>query len=386
MYARKTEVKLTPEQELKAADIFGAARYAYNYSVAEFKRISDFNKTVEDKSQRLSFPSAYDLRKQFTRDENVPDGIRNIYSKPRFYGIKNARTALDRFFTKVSAFPRFKSRKSAKLSATFDGVLKVERHRAHIPNIGWVHIKEYGYLTPGTQKTNISSMTLSKHSGRYYLAVLYRTLVVAPVPLQGEGVGIDVGVKDLATLNDGTVFKNINKSERVRNLKKQLRREQRRFSRMEKGSNRRWKQRQRIQKLHAKIARINENHQNQVVAAVMRREPSFVAVEDLNIAGMLKNRHLARTVQEARLHQFYAKLLAKCRERGVELRRVSRWFPSTKMCASCGSTQDMPLSQRVYRCSCGHVLDRDVNAAVNIYQCVDYEVMHDPVAAYALSR
>ena len=204
---------------------------------------------------------------------------------------------------------------------------------------------------------------------------------------RGEPLGIDLGLKDFAILSDGTKFKNINKTVDVRRLEKKLRREQRRLSRKleckkKKGSDKPAaffanisKNVLKVQKLHHRLFSIRTNYTNQVIHEIMKREPSFITIEDLNVSGMMKNRHLAKAVAACKFYEFRTKLMAKCHERGIELRIADRFYPSSKTCHNCGHVKsDLKLSDRVYICECGYVADRDQNAAMNLRDAKEYKI------------
>ena len=203
---------------------------------------------------------------------------------------------------------------------------------------------------------------------------------------QTEGIGIDLGLKEFAVLSNGKIYKNINKTSRIKKLEKQLRRAQRCLSRkyenlkkMKKGESAQraniQKQKLRVQKLHQKINQIRTDYINQTIAAIVKTKPSHITIEDLNVKGMMKNRHLSKAVASEKFYEFREKLMKKCHEEGIELRVVSRWYPSSRKCHSCGCIRkDLKLSDRIYRCSCGYVEDRDRNAALNLKDAETYEI------------
>lgn len=189
--------------------------------------------------------------------------------------------------------------------------------------------------------------------------------------------------KDFAVVSDGTVYKNINKNRKIRKLEKQLRREQsclsRKYENLKKGgatqrSNIR-KQQLKVQKLHRRIADIRTDYINQTIFEIVKTKPSHISIEDLNVKGMMKNRHLSKAIAGQKFSEFKEKLVSKCAERGIELRIVDRWYPSSKMCHCCGSVKkDLKLSDRIFKCSCGYVADRDYNASLNLRDAGTYEL------------
>jgi len=197
-----------------------------------------------------------------------------------------------------------------------------------------------------------------------------------------EGIGIDLGLKDLAIVSDGKAYKNINKSAKIKKLEKRLRREQRSLSRKlentKKGESTQkniQKQKLKVQKLHQRMDNIRTDYINKTVSEIVKTKPSYITVEDLNVTGMMKNKHLSKAVASQKFYEFRVKLEAKCKERGIELRIADRWYPSSKMCHCCGSIKkDLKLSDRVFRCQCGYVENRDLNASLNLRDATTYTI------------
>ena len=259
---------------------------------------------------------------------------------------------------------------------------KCERHRLNIPTLGWVRLKEKGYIPTIKDGWKIKSGTVSMKADRYYVSVLVEIPDIKIANNSGDGIGIDLGLKDFAVISNGKTYKNINKSARVGKLEKRLRREQRCLSRkyenLKKGESTQkniQKQKLKVQRLHHKIDSIRTDYINKTVAEIVKTKPSYIAIEDLNVSGMMKNKHLSKAVASQKFYEFRTKLKAKCDNNGIELRIVDRWYPSSKMCHCCGSIKkDLKLSDRIYRCSCGYIEDRDFNASLNLRDAVTYEV------------
>lgn len=220
-------------------------------------------------------------------------------------------------------------------------------------------------------------------AGRYYVSAL----IEVPAPEVGknfsDGIGIDLGIKDLAIVSNGTIYRNINKTAQIRKLEKQLRRGQRKLSRksenLKKGeftqrANIR-KQKLKVQKLYHRMENIRTDHINKAISEIVKTKPSHITIEDLNVSGMMKNRNLSKAVASQKFYEFRMKLKAKCAEYGIELRVVDRWYPSSKICHCCGCIKkDLKLSDRIYRCVCGYTEDRDFNAALNLRDAKTYEI------------
>ena len=265
----------------------------------------------------------------------------------------------------------------------------IERHRIKIPTIGWVRLKEKGYIPTNPEKYIIRSGTVSKRAGRYYVSVLVETEEVEERPvLTKEGLGIDLGLKEFASLSNGDVFRNINKSSAIKKLEKKIKREQKALSRKLEAKKRNQKnqeggsdsniekQKLKVQRLHQRLDHIRTDYLNQCISDIAKTKPSYITIENLNVKGMMKNRHLSKAVANQKFYEFRTKLSAKCKENGIELRIVDTWYPSSKMCHRCGNLKrDLKLSDRMFCCPhCGAVIDRDLNAALNLRDAKVYEV------------
>ena len=257
-----------------------------------------------------------------------------------------------------------------------------ERHRIKIPTLGWVRLKEKGYIPTTKSGLVIKSGTVSEKAGRYYVSVLIEVPNVRVKQPPNPGIGIDLGIKDLAICSDGNTYSNINKTQEIKRLEKKLKREQRSLSRMyenkKKGESAQkniQKQKRKIQKLYHRLDNIRTDYINKTIAEIVKTKPSYIAIEDLNVSGMMKNRHLSKAISQQKLYDFRVKLIYKCHQKGIELRLVDRWYPSSKICNCCGKIKkNLKLSDRVYKCECGYVEDRDYNASLNLRDCKDYKI------------
>lgn len=387
----RTEILPTPRQCEKIRRSIGICRWLYNEYIARNKRLYRlYQRGCLDERQK-HFLSAMDFDKfvnHHLKNTEELSWINECGSKARKKAITNAEMAFRKFFHGEAGFPKFKKRGRQSVGIYFPknnkGDWTIERHRIQIPTIGKVRLKEFGYLPAGaTAKSGV----VSQKADRYYVSVVIDIPSPQYAPSEGEPLGIDLGLKDFAILSDGTKFKNINKTAAVRRLEKKLRREQRRLSRKlehkkKKGSDKPAaffanisKNVLKVQKLHHRLTSIRTNYTNQVIHAILKRGPSFIAIEDLNVSGMMKNRHLAKAVTACKFYEFRTKLTAKCHERGIELRVVDRFYPSSKTCHACGHVKkDLKLSDRTYTCTCGYTADRDHNAARNLRDAKTYEI------------
>lgn len=377
----KTEINPTVEQKIKIDKTIGTCRYVYNFYLSH-------NKALYDEGKKFMTGKSFSVWLNREYIPNHPDKawIKEVYSKAVKKSIENGCTAFIRFFKHQSAFPKFKKKGKSDVRMYFvknnPKDCYCERHRIKIPTLGWVRLKEKGYIPTTKDGWKIKSGTVSIKAGRYYVSVLVEIPNIQITKNNNEGIGIDLGLKDFAIVSNGKTYKNINKSVRVRRLEKQLRREQRRLSRkyenLKKGESTQkniQKQKLKVQRLYHKIDSIRTDYINKTIAEIVKTKPSYIAIEDLNVSGMMKNRHLSKAVASQKFYEFRTKLKAKCDDNGIGLRIVNRWYPSSKMCHCCGSIKkDLKLSDRIYRCSCGYMEDRDFNSSLNLRDAVTYEV------------
>lgn len=306
----------------------------------------------------------------------------------------NAERAFKNFFKGKTHFPKFKKKVKSNVKMYFvktdaKTIIQCERHRLKIPTLGWVRLKEKGYIPTNSNTHIIKSGTVSYKVGRYYVSVLVEEQERQKPVLNDFGIGIDLGIKDFVICSDGRIYKNINKSSRIRNLEKKLGREQHSLSRKYesykklnknlKGEATRQniqKQKLKVQKLHQRLDNIRTDYINKVIYELAKTKPMWIAIEDLNVSGMMKNRRLSKSVAQQKFFEFRTKLLAKCNRYGIELRLVDRFYPSSKTCHCCGNIKsDLRLSDRVYHCDeCGYTEDRDYNASLNLRDCRAYSI------------
>lgn len=382
----KTEIKPTQEQMQKINRTIGVCRYVYNLYLAH-------NKDVYEKEQK--FVSGIDFSKWLNRVyilEN-PDKvwIKEVSSKSVKQSIMNAEKAFKKFFKHQSGFPKFKKKEKSDVKMYFvktdaKTIIPCDRHRIKIPTLGWVRIKEKDYIPVTKSEKIIKSGAVSYKAGRYYVSVLVEEKEPEKPQLNAFGLGIDLGIKEFAVISSGITKKNINKTEKIRKLEKKLKREQRSFSRKYEGYKKRPKNKKgeatrqniqkqtiKVQKLHQRIDNIRTDYINQCVNEIAKTKPSYITIEDLNVSGMMKNRHLSKAVAFQKFYEFRTKLKRKCKENGIELRIADRWFPSSKMCHECGHIKkDLKLSDRIYKCKCGYTADRDYNASLNLRDTETY--------------
>ena len=378
----KTEINPTEEQKARIRRTIGTCRYVYNFYLGH-------NKALHDNGEKFMTGKSFSL---WLNNKYIPDNpdktwIREVYSKAVKKSIEDGCTAFTRFFKHQSDFPKFKKKGKSDVKMYFvrnnPKDCQCERHRLKIPTLGWVRIKEKGYIPTTKDGYMIKSGTVSVKAGRFYVSVLVEIPDINIDNNSNEGIGIDLGLKDFAIISNGKTYRNINKSAGLKKLEKQLIREQRSLSRkyenLKKGESTQraniQKQKLKVQKLHHKMDNIRTDYINKTIAEIVKTKPSYITIEDLNVKGMMKNRCLSKAVASQKFYEFRTRLKAKCDENGIELRVADRFYPSSKTCHHCGSVKkNLKLSDRIYRCECGYVADRDFNAALNLKDAKTYKI------------
>lgn len=386
------ELKPTKQQIQKINQSLGICRWLYNTYLAKNQSLyQDFKDGKLDKKK--AFISANDFDKYINNEIKVLDEykwINDCGSKARKKAICNAELAFKKFFKGEAQFPRFKKKGVSKVGLYFPKNnktdWKIERHRINIPTLKWIRLKEFGYIPIDAKVIN---GTVTQQAGKYYVSIVCEVEKVKNNKLKTEPIGIDLGIKDFAIVSNGIVKKNMNKTSRVKKLEKKLKREQVRLSRKyeslkkpnkaRKGEATRQnirKQIAKVQKLHQALTNIRTDYINKCIAEIVEQKPSSVTIEDLNVKGMMKNRHLSKAVAQQKFYEFRVKLTNKCKQNDIELRVADRWYPSSKLCSCCGNIKkDLKISDRVYVCDvCGLIIDRDLQASINLRETKTYKI------------
>lgn len=389
MKTYKTEIHPTKKQIKLIHQTCGNVRYIYNqYIATNFERLNKNEPII----------SGYDYSKMINHDPNTPSWLKTVSSKALKKAIMNANDALWAYLKGKKGKPKFK-KKSKNNSFYLIWTLKVERHRIFLPTLKWVRLKEFGYIPK-----DISSVTVSVKNGRYYISCLSKTEIDERVATSGEGIGIDFGLKDQFITKDQTI-PSINKSKQVRKLEKKLRQKQRSLSRRyeanmtnkvyyktgkKKGQLKsfKWtrplqdcknlqKRQLEINKLYEQLTRIRTDYNRKALKSILKRKPSFIVIEDLNVKGLMKNKHLSKAISQAQWYMSHVFLQQQCEKLGIELRLAPRFYPSSKLCSNCGyKNVNLKLKDRSWECpNCHIVHDRDVNASINLEQCKNYTVL-----------
>lgn len=363
----KIQLKPNNKQNSLLFQCAGTARFAYNWTLdQQQKNYEAGNKFLSDN----------DLRKQLTQLKKTEFTWLYQYSNNiAKQAVKDACEAYKKFFKKLADKPRFKSRKWSKPAFYHDNIkLKVTEKHVQLEKIGKVKLTEFGRIPPNLKYSN---PRISYDGLNWYISVgieMGDMTINKPVT---EPIGIDVGIKDLAVISTGKVYKNINKTKSVKKSNKRLKRLQKQASRQYdknyknkikgKGKNL-LKLEKQINKTYKRLTNIRTNHLHQATFALVKTKPEYIVIEDLNIKGMMKNRHLSKAIAQQSLHEFRRQLEYKCLWYGVELIKADRFYPSSKTCCKCGNIKkDLKLSDRVYKCSeCSNTIDRDLQAAINL--------------------
>ena len=372
------KVRLEPnnKQAGKFRQFAGAARHTYNWALEREKEAYELGK---------GFISDIDLCRLFTKHKAENDWLYTISNDVTKQAIKDACLAYKRFFKKQSDFPKFKSRKKSRLSFYQDG-FKVKATDTHIKlekisestrknkrKLNWVKLSEKGRI-PIVETYQNPRVTFD---GIHWHISVSVEASEKPAEPKGDGIGIDLDIKNLAVCSDGHTYKNLNKTDKVRKIEKQKRRKQREISRkylLNKQGNDYVKTKNiekaelKLLKKSHKLTNIRNNYLHKVTTDIVKREPSFIVIEDLNVTGMLKNKHLSKSVREQNFYKFREVLTYKAERAGIKLVIADKFYPSSKTCSQCGAVkQDLKLKDRTFKCNCcGLEIDRDLNASLNL--------------------
>ena len=363
----RVQLKTNNKQNSLLFQCAGTARFAYNWTL---------NQQQKNYEAGNKFLSDNDLRKQLTQLKKTEFPWLYQYSNNiAKQAVKDACEAYKKFFKKLADKPKFKSRKWSKPAFYHDNIkLKVTEKHKKKEKIGKVKLTEFGRIPPNSKYSN---PRISYDGLNWYISVgieMGDMTINKPV---AEPIGIDVGIKDLAVISTGKVYKNINKTKSVKKANKRLKRLQRQASRQYdknyknkikgKGKNL-LKLENKINKTYKRLTNIRNNHIHQTTMELVKTKPEYIVIEDLNVSGMMKNRHLSKAIAEQKLYEFSRQLEYKCLWYGVELIIADRFYPSSKTCCKCGNIKkDLKLSDRIYKCSeCSNTIDRDLQAAINL--------------------
>ena len=378
---KSIRVQLSPnnKQLTKLFQYADCTRFAYNWAIArEQENYRQGNKFLQDG----------ELRKEFTQLKKQDDHkwLNKISNNVTKQAIKDACNSYKRFFKGQSKYPKFKSKKHSKQSFYQDNVkiqftdthVKVEgftmSHKKNKQKLNWIKLCEKGRIPTNCKYMNPRFVFDGLH---WWLTVSIEVKENNDIPTN-EGIGIDLGLKDLAVCSNGNTYKNINKSPKVKKIEKRKRRLQRSVSRkynMNKEGERYKKtsniikREKELLKVIKRLTNIRHNHLHQTTSEIIKRKPSFICIEDLNVSGMMKNKHLSNAIYQQGFRNFRRQIEYKAKWNNIPVILADRFFPSSKLCSCCGMIKkDLKLSDRIYRCDCGNIIDRDYQASLNLKQ------------------
>lgn len=366
------------KQKTKLFQYANAARFAYNWALG---------REQENDKNGGKFISDGDLRKEFTQLKKTEEcsWLNNISNNVTKQAMKDACEAYRDFFKGYTKFPRFKSKKHSVPKFYQDNV-KIQFTDTHVKVEGfatskkknkqksnWIRLAEYGRIP--VENVKYKNPRIKFNGENWYITVGMEYEDSTTLPSK-EGIGIDLGIKDLAVCSDEHKYQNRNKTQKVKKLEKKKRRLQRsvsrRYEKNKKGvsyckTSNIIKSEKKLLKLNHRLINIRQNYSHQTTSEIIKREPSFICIEDLNVSGMMKNRHLSKAVQQQCFGEFRRQIEYKSAWNNIPVIIADRFFPSSKLCSCCGNIKkDLKLSDRIYKCECGNVIDRDYQAALNL--------------------
>lgn len=371
-------IKPNNKQQTKMFQYVGASRYAYNWAlVREQENYRNGGKFISDN----------DLRKELTQLKKTEKykWLNSISNNVTKQAIKDACDSYKRFFKGQSKFPRFKSRKRSKASFYQDNV-KIKFSETHVKleglssskkqnkqKLNWIKLCEKGKIPTDCKYSN---PRITFDGLNWWISVGIEIEYNLSLPIN-EGIGVDLGIKDLAICSDNYTYKNINKSKTIKKIENKRGRLQRQISRKyylnKEGSN--YKKTSNIKKLERQLLKVNHrlknirhNYLHQTTTEIVNRKPMFIVLESLNVVGMMKNKNLAKAIQQQCFYEFYRQIKYKSLWNNIKFIEADKWYPSSKTCSECGSIKkQLKLSEREYVCEkCGNIMDRDLNASINL--------------------
>ena len=361
--AKKVRLYPTQLQEQKLWKAVGTARFIYNWTL---------NRQEENYKNGGKFIPDGVLRKEITQlKKSELSWLNEVSNNVAKQAVKDACNSYKRFFKGLSKKPRFKTKKSRKSFYNDNVALKVKDNKlVNIEKIGWIKTNEQ---LPVDVK--YSNPRISYDNKYWYLSVGIEQEEVQE-ELTDVSLGIDLGIKDLAVCSSGIVYKNINKTFVLRKIEKRLKRLQKQVSRKYE-KNKKGKEyvktkniiklEKQIQQIYRRLANIRNNYLHQTTTSIVKTKPYRIVIEDLAVSNMMKNKHLSDAISKQGFYEFRRQLEYKCKFRGIELIIADRFYPSSKSCSQCGNiNKDLKLKDRVYKCTCGLNIDRDLNASINL--------------------
>lgn len=373
----KVRLKPNNKQLTKLFQYAGCARFAYNWAIARER---------ESYKQGDKFLSDSELRKEFTQLKKLQEyeWLNEVSNDVTKQAVKDACNSYKRFFEGLSKYPKFKSKKHSILSF-YQDTFKIQFTTTHVKvekfslsrkqnkqKLNWIKLCEKGRVPIGCKYMN----PRFTYDGLYWYISVGIEVDENTILLSNKGVGIDLGIKNLTVCSDKNTYENINKTQRIKKLEKRKRRLQRsisrRYEKNKKGASycktsNIIKREKELLKVIKRLKNIRQDYLHQTTSEIVKRKPSFICIEDLNVSGMMKNKHLSKAIQQQGFYEFRRQIEYKSTWNNIPVIIADRFFPSSKLCSCCGNIKkDLKLSDRIYKCECGNVIDRDLNASLNL--------------------
>lgn len=376
---KSIKVRLNPnnKQLTKLFQYAGCARFAYNWAVA---------RKQENYKQGNKFLTDNELRKEFTQLKKQEEykWLNEVSNNVTKQAIKDACNTYKRFFKGQCKYPKFKSKKHS-IPSFYQDNIKIQFTDTHVKvedfsrskkrnkqKLNWIKLCEKGRIPTNCRYMN----PRFTYDGLYWYVSVGVEVDITNTLASNEGIGVDLGIKDLVVCSNGSTYKNINKIQKVKKLEKRKRRLQRSISRRYEKNKKGVsycktcniiKREKELLKVVKRLTNIRHNHIHQITSKIVKRKPSFICIEDLNVSGMIKNRHLSKAVQQQGFYEFRRQIEYKSEWSNIPVIIADRFFPSSKLCSCCGTIKkDLKLSDRTYKCECGNVIDRDFQASLNL--------------------
>ena len=376
---KSIKVRLDPnnKQLTKLFQYAGCARFAYNWATA---------REQENYKQGNKFLYDNELRKEFTQLKKLQEykWLNDVSNNVTKQAIKDACNAYKKFFKGQCKYPKFKSKKHSTPSFYQDNMkihftdthVKVEgfsiSRKQNKQKLNWIKLCEKGRIPTNCKYTN----PRFTYDGLYWYVSVGIEIDNNTNRPSNEGVGIDLGIKDLAICSDKNSYENINKTQKIKKLEKRKRRLQRsisrRYEKNKKGesyckTSNIIKKEKELLRITKRLTNIRQNYLHQTTSEIVKRKPSFICMEDLNVSGMMKNKYLSKAVQQQGFYEFRRQIEYKSKWNNIPVIIADRFFPSSKLCSCCGNIKkDLKLSDRIYKCECGNIIDRDFQASLNL--------------------
>ena len=360
----------TEEQEILMFKSIGCSRFTYNWAL---------NRCNELYKQGIKYNMS-NIRKEFTQLKKQKNfkWLNEVSNTTMVESMRNLDKAFKTFFKTKIGYPKFKSKRKSKQSFYVRcDRLYFKNNDCNIEKIGKVKYKTNYKIPQGRNVIKFSNPYCS-YDGKYWYLGFGMEVEENQTTLNKDlSIGIDLGIKDLAICSNGMIFKNINKTKKVKRINKKLKRLQRKVSKkyeLNKQGNKYIKTKniikleKQIKIIHRKLLNIRTNYTHQTTSTLIKEKPYRIVMEDLNVKGMMKNKHLSKAIAEQGFYEFKRQMEYKCNVNGIEFVQVDRFYPSSKMCSCCGNIKkDLKLKDRIYKCdNCGLEIDRDYNASLNL--------------------